>query len=412
MKISRLIVIQSVLIIAFLSFFPSCKKNEGQGKNYSYFVSKQYATEYNEAYITSMIDLASIAVPDIASIKPLVTSDIGIYKIIYKTTVNGNQIKASGLICVPKTPGAYPVLSFQNGTNTVNTSAPSESPLSYTYQLVEFIASMGYVVVIADYPGFGESADIPHPYLITEPTVKSLVDLLYSVKEMVDSEFPGLTLKNEYYLLGYSQGGWATLALHKSLEQNYNADFNLSGSSCGAGPYDLQQLLQGMINKSTYPMPVYLAYIVHAYSAYNQFTNPATDIFSEPYASRINLLFTGLLSSDQINNQLTTSVADLINADFLSGFTTSVKYSSVRSALINNSVAAWHTYKPVLLVHGGNDTQVDLISTENMYNAMIQAGTSQDIIKKTIVQGVDHGDGAIPCMIKGILFLNDLHNLQ
>jgi pimeloyl-ACP methyl ester carboxylesterase len=240
--------------------------------------------------------------------------------------------------------------------------------------------------------------------------VKSLVDLLFSVKEMAGSELPGVTLKNEYYLLGYSQGGWATLALHKALEQDYSTDFNLKGSSCGAGPYDILQLLQGMINKPTYPMPVYLAYIVHAYSYYNQFTNPAGDIFNEPYASRVNTLFTGLLSSDQINNQLTTSIPGLIKADFLSGFMTSANYSSVRNALINNSVAAWHTYKPVLLIHGGNDTQVDPASTENMYNAMIQAGTSQDIIKKTIVPGVDHGDGALPCMIKGILFLNDLRN--
>jgi pimeloyl-ACP methyl ester carboxylesterase len=122
------------------------------------------------------------------------------------------------------------------------------------------------------------------------------------------------------------------------------------------------------------------------------------------------LLFTGLLTSDQINFQLTTSISGLITEDFLSGFMTSANYSSVRNALINNSVAAWHTYKPVMLVHGGNDTQVDPVSTGNMYNAMTQAGTSQDIIKMTIVPGVDHGDGVIPCMIKGILFLNDLKN--
>jgi pimeloyl-ACP methyl ester carboxylesterase len=409
MKIDRIIIKQAISIVLFLSLFSSCKKEE-QGKNYSYFVSKQFVTDYNKSYIDNLLNLASIAIPDIANLKPLVTGDISIYKIVYKTTIKGNQINASGLICLPKTPGAYPVLSFQNGTNTVNASAPSASPLSTDYQLVEFLASMGYIVVIADYPGFGESSDIPHPYLIAEPTVKSLVDLLYSVKEMVGSEFPGVALKNEYYLLGYSQGGWATLALHKALEQDYNTDFNLMGSSCGAGPYDILQLLQGMINKSTYPMPVYLAYIVHAYNFYNQFTNPASDIFNEPYASRVNLLFTGLLTSDQINNQLTTSVSDLINADFLSGFMTSANYASVRNALISNSVAAWHTYKPVLLVHGGNDTQVDPASTENMYNAMTMAGTSLDIIKKSIVPGFDHNDGAIPCMISGVLFLNDLHN--
>lgn len=411
MKINRIILIPSVFIVLFLSFFTSCKKDDNI-TTYTYFVSKQFAVEYNKGYITNLIDLAAVSIPDIAGIKTLMKEDISVYKVTYKTKVNGNQINASGLVCVPKAPGEYPVLSFQNGTNTINAYSPSQSPLDYTYQLVEFIASMGYVVVIADYPGFGASSDIAHPYLVREPTVQSLVDLLYTVKEVAGSELPGITLKNEYYLLGYSQGGWATLALHKALEQNYNSDFTLAGSSSGAGPYDITVLLQGMVNKSTYPMPYYLAYIVNAYISYNQFTNPVTDIFNEPYASRVSTLFTGAQTADQINSQLTTSIPGLINADFLAGFMTSAKYSSVRSALSSNSISAWKTAKPLLMVHGANDTQVDPVSTENMYNAMILAGTSTDILKKFVVPGVNHGDGAIPCMIKGILFLNTLHSIK
>jgi len=409
MKINRNLLLLSISILLVSPFVTSCKK-EDNAPAYSYYVSKQFAVEYSTAYLNSMIDIVTASLPEIASLKTQIKSDIKAYKIIYKTTVDGNQIDASGLIIVPTTQGNYPVLSFQNGTNTVNASSPSESPLDYNYQLVELIASMGYVVVFADYPGFGESAQIPHPYLIKEPTVRSLVDLLYSAKEMVGQEFPGITLNNDYYLLGYSQGGWATLALHKALEQDYSSDFNLKGSTCGAGPYDIELLFGNMVNKPTYPMPYYLAYIVNAYSAYNQFTNPVSDIFNEPYASRLSTLFTGSLTSTQINSQITTSISGLITPDFLSGFNTSPKFSSVIAALNNNSVSAWHTNKSLLLIHGGNDTSVDPISTENMYSSMIQSGTSTDICKKVIVPGVDHGDGLLPCMIQGITFLNNLKN--
>jgi pimeloyl-ACP methyl ester carboxylesterase len=409
MKINRNVLLLAVSILLVSPFVNSCKK-EDHAPTYAYYVSKQFAVQYTAAYLNSMIDIVSVSLPDIASLKPLIKSDIKVFKIVYKTTVNNNQIDASGLIIVPVTPGNYPVLSFQNGTNTLNASSPSESPLDYNYQLVELVASMGYVVVFADYPGFGESARIPHPYLIKEPTVRSLVDLLYTAKEMVSQEFPGLTLNDDYYLLGYSQGGWATLALHKALELDYSSDFNLKGSTCGAGPYNIEQLLESMIDKPTYPMPVYLAYIVNAYSAYNQFTNPVGDIFNEPYASRLSTLFTGNLTSAQINSQLTTSISGLITPDFLSGFNTSAKFSSVINALNNNSIEAWHTNKSLLLIHGGNDTSVDPISTESMYSSMIQSGTSPDICKKVIVPGVDHGDGLIPCMIQGILFLNNLKN--
>ena len=393
----------ALFIISFFAVV-SCRKNDN-GPDYSYFVSKELSVSYNKGYISNLLNTVNV-------LKPLVVSDVNIYRLVYKTTINGNQIEASGLVCVPTTPGNYPVLSFQNGTNTVNAYAPSEFAINYPYRLIEIVASMGYVVVIADYPGFGESYQIPHPYLVAEPTVRSLIDMLYAVKELFISELTDVSLINEYYLLGYSQGGWATLELHKAMEQDYSGDFYLKGSTCGAGPYNIYLLLQGMVNATTYPEPVYIGYIVNAYTAYNQFTNPAADILNEPYASRIGSLYKGTYNSDEINAQLTTSISGLITPGFISGFATSAKYSSIRDALNTNSVSAWHSYKPLLLIHGEKDTSVDPSSTENMYAAMLQAGTSPDICKKEIFPGVDHGDGIAPCMIRGILFLNNLRNAK
>jgi pimeloyl-ACP methyl ester carboxylesterase len=409
MKIRGGIFKLSVITALVIVFSYSCKK-EDTAKTYSYFVSKKLLVEFKKDYITSMLDLASIQIPQIAAIKSHVVSDISVYRVVYKTTINGNEINASGLLCVPATPGDYPVLSFQNGTNTVYAAAPTESPSEYTHQFVETIASMGYIVLFADYPGFGESTQIPHPYLVKEPTVRSLVDFLYTAKEIGSSEFPGITFRNEYYLLGYSQGGWATFALDKALESDYASDFNVKGVSCGAGSYNIPMLLESTLNKQTYPVPAYLAYIVNAYTSYGQFTNPASDIFSATYASKISSLFNGQLSLDQIDTQLTTSVPDLLNPDFISGFETAAKYAPVMDALVNNSITAWHTLIPILFTHGEQDTQVDPVSTENMFNDMIAAGTSPDICKKTTVPNVDHGPGAIPCMLGGLLFLDNLKN--
>jgi pimeloyl-ACP methyl ester carboxylesterase len=158
----------------------------------------------------------------------------------------------------------------------------------------------------------------------------------------------------------------------------------------------------------TYPMPVYLGYILNSYTSYNQFTNPVSDLFNEPYASRLSSLYNGFLTSDQINNQLTTSVPGLITLDFLAGFAGSQKYASVRDALNTNSITGWQTNIPLLLIHGGKDTQVNPVSTENMYSEMIRAGTSPGLCKKVIIPDVDHGDGVAPCMIQGILFLQNL----
>lgn len=396
-----------VSVIFIITLITSCQKDD-QDPDYSYFVSKEETSTYTKTYITNLINAASATIPEVSSLKSFVKGDVIIYKIVYKTTVDGKEISASGLVCVPVTPGEYPVLSFQNGTNTVNALSPSEFAINYSYQMIEIVASMGYIVVIADYPGFGESADIPHPYLVKEPTVQSLIDMHFAVKEMIAGELDGIVLKDEYYLIGYSQGGWATLALHSAMELDYSNDFNLAGSACGAGPYNISLLFEGMTTVTTYPMPVYLGYILNAYTSYHQFTNPVTDIFNEPYASRVSSLYTGLLGSDQINAQLTTSIPGLLNSDFISGFATSVKYSSVREALNRNSISPWHTFKPLLLVHGEKDTSVNPVTTENIYSSMIAAGTSPEICKKIIIPGADHGDGVAPFVMQSIQFLMNL----
>jgi len=396
---------QRLIFIVLLSLLiiPSCRKESGSGN--SHYVSKELVLTYPSSYINSLIVNASSVYPDFNNIRQLFSNAVKVYKLVYRTKVGGKDIEASGLICIPDSPGDYPVICFQNGTNTLNAYAPSMLATMTSYQMIEVVASIGYIVVIPDYPGFGASSQIPHPYLVSEPTVTSIVDMLSALKEIMVSGFPGSTLKNEYFLIGYSQGGWATMALHKALETTYSNDFKLYGSVCGAGPYDIKYLMQSMIGVQTYPMPVYLGYIVNAYEAYNQFDNPVTDILNEPYASRLSSLYTGLLTSDQINAQLTTSVSGLLTADFINGFASSSKYSSVRSSLVANSISPWHTYKALYMLHGGSDTQVSPSVTNYFYDSMIASGTSPSILTKEILPGLDHGDGVVPCLLKGLQFI-------
>ena len=192
MHFNRLLSRFLVPVLLLTSIVTSCKK-ENQGPSYSHFVSKEQKLNLSVTYINSFIDNASVYYPEINSLKQYVAKDVNIFKLIYKTTINGEEINASGLICVPSVPGEYPVLSFQNGTNTLNSLAPSNYVLDPAYQMVEIIASMGFIVVMADYPGFGESVQIPHPYLVKEPTVQSLVDMLFTVKEIAGNELPGVT---------------------------------------------------------------------------------------------------------------------------------------------------------------------------------------------------------------------------
>lgn len=118
-------------------------------------------------------------------------------------------------------------------------------------------------------------------------SLKSYLDMLRAIKEGSDTEIPGISIKNEYYLPGYSQGGWATLCLHKAMELDH--------------------------------------------------------------------IFFG---------------------------------------------------------HGQVDTDVNVSTTETMYDEMINAGTLTDFCKEVLYPGLDHGGAFLPCITDGLLFLLNIKNQQ
>lgn len=403
MKISRYIIRLSLFLVFVTVLVSSCRKDTAPV--YKHYISGERAVSYSGEDVINLLDFAAGFFPEIGEIRPHVTSGIDVYRMVYLTEAGGKMIEASGLVSIPSANGRYPVLSFQNGTNTLHSDAPTRKVTDVSYTLVEIMASLGFIVVLPDYPGFGSSSQIPHPYLITEPTVRSVTDMFRALEEAAGIEFPGVTVENEYYLLGYSQGGWATLALHKELELTYSQEFRLAGSACGAGPYNIYNLFAGMTDAATYPMPAYPAYIVNAYSAYNEFSIPVNEIFNDPYASELGSLFRGTYSAGQINSRLTTSIPGLFRAELLSGLASSPDYSQVRDALLRNSISGWKTFRPLLLAHGDADTSVPVDSTEDMYSEMMDSGTSPEVCSKSVYSGLEHDEALIPCMMEGLAFL-------
>jgi|WetSurMetagenome_2_1015567.scaffolds.fasta_scaffold13959_2 pimeloyl-ACP methyl ester carboxylesterase len=398
-----------ILIAGSIPALQSCKeKTVDPFSDNTYLVSATRAVTMTKSNVQTLITTFASAYPEINSIYADIKTGIVVYSIKYNTTFQGENIVASGLVVVPDAVGSYPVISFQNGTNTVYSNAPSVNPLYTLYQMVECIASEGYVVVIPDYIGFGASKDIFHPYLHKESTVKSIVDMLYSVKELDEDVAKDATFLNEYYLLGYSQGGWATLALLDALENDYQSDFTVKACCCGAGPYDISYFNSYVLGLTTYPMPSFLAYIAKSYSDHGFFTNPLSDLFQPAYVTAIDNYFDGMHSTTQINEALTTSIASLFKADYISGYASDSKFQSVRDALSVNSIEPWNSSVPLLFTHGTDDVYVPPVISENMHNAMINAGTSSTTCTYITIPGKDHTGAIVPSCIAGLNLFNSL----
>lgn len=389
-----------------LLLMQSCRKDPGPDPfaDNDYLLSSDLLMMRTKENIVSVLTLAATQYPAVGDIIDDIISGVNIYSITYRTIFMGEEVTASGLVCIPSVPGTYPVLSFQNGTNTLHSAAPTADPQALQFQMIEYIASTGYVVIIPDYLGFGASKQMAHPYLHKESTVQTVVDMLYAVTEFDQDVAKDITITDESYLIGYSQGGWATLALVDALENDYSADFTVRAASCGAGPYDLGYVNSYVLGQTQYPMPVYFAYIANTYSLYDLYSVDLADLFNAPYAGRIPGLFDGLHSPEQINAELSVNITELFKAEYISGYSTSATYQSVRNAMTVNSIQGWDSNVPILFLHGTADVQVMPVLSENMHNAMTTAGTNPVTCLYVTLEGLGHGTGSVPAVLAGLEF--------
>jgi hypothetical protein len=105
------------------------------------------------------------------------------YRLEYLTTdATGKEILASALLSVPAKAARArsPVISYQHGTLFRNAEAPSNHATPDEPAVV--MASQGYIVVAADYVGYGVSRGAPHPYLLSAPSAAVVLDLLTAQK--------------------------------------------------------------------------------------------------------------------------------------------------------------------------------------------------------------------------------------
>jgi pimeloyl-ACP methyl ester carboxylesterase len=401
--------IYSVLCVIAVFGITSCTLFDNESQipitENKYLISYTQVASYPQQLVKLYFDSVGKKYPDAAGISQKVQYGFWVYKLNYKTEFKGQDVVASGLVCIPMSTGTFPLLSFQNGTNTLHSEAPSVNYNDSLFLMIEAVSSLGFVVAMPDYLGFGASKDMFHPYLEKTSTIQTVTDMFRAVKEMASPSYLNFTLSKDTYLMGYSQGGWATMALTNELETKLSSEFNLKASSCGAGPYDLTLICKTILGQQTYLQPYFMAYILNSYILNKSITNNYADILNAPYSGSgiIPGLFDGTKDASYINSKLTTTVNDLFTQDFRANFETGNNFSSLRTALADNSVKAWKTTKPILMVHGQGDTFVTPLVSTNIYSGFIALGVSTTLVNYVPVPLLDHDEAVVPW---GVLSLN------
>jgi pimeloyl-ACP methyl ester carboxylesterase len=287
----------------------------------------------------------------------------------------------SGLMWVPFSlfkSLSVPIISYQHGTQVYRGSAPSRfnpNPLSilsspdqsgalqaYVEDIVgALMAAAGYIVVMPDYPGFGDSTE-PHPY-VTMALGTSVKDALAAAARALTGR---VTSNGKIFLTGYSEGGYATMAGARALQ---GARVSVAAVVPGDGPYDLSGvMLDQMRNGANVKEPAYLLYTTFGYNAvYGDTAINYAALLQPTFAAYITGgLFDGTHTNAQVQAlELPTTPSQMLTDAAIS--TLLAPGGSVTGLLADNDGwVGWTPTGPVVMVHCPTD---DIVPYQNALNA-------------------------------------------
>jgi alpha-beta hydrolase superfamily lysophospholipase len=347
------------------------------------------ATVKKETQAEMLKTLAQMA--DRNEFSKLVKHGVKTYRLTYATTCDDKIVNASGLIYIPEgLEGKAPLISLQHGTTFIKRDAPSTSE---SFSGMEYFASAGYITIMPDYIGYGESSKIFHPYYDRKHSAACVIDMIKATKEFLIKE--NIPFGEQLFLAGYSEGGYVTLAAAKELETHPISGLKLTAVAAGAGGYDLEEMLRSVTTKTYYAYPSYLAFVLMAYNQTYHWDKPLTYFFQPKYAEALEKHMDGKNDGWYLNSKLTTTVTSLLDTTFYKRIKSGTEPDLLK-VLKENSASGWETSLPIKLYHGTNDEIIPYHNSEVTLQKFKASG-SKNVELKLIPQG-SHASSFVPML--------------
>ena len=395
---------KTLRILALFLIIINCSKSDETNEskpvvNNKYLISSELLRSHS-ASILGIVASAVVSLDDLSA--PL--KNIEAYKIKYKTTdIDGSEIEASGVVFVPQGDAEMPIVSYQHGTISDNDNAPSnvENLGNDEYTIMAVFSSFGFVVSMPDYIGYGDSVASEHPYEHGNSLGSTSYDMLKATKEFLTNE--EVKANNKLFLLGYSEGGYATLALQKYLENK--GDLSITHSLPGAGAYNKTEFSKTILNQDIeLPHMANYLWVLYTYNRiYENLRRPWSDYVVAPYAE----VLTNINSKDitQISlDEFETNPQKLFTADLLKNLNDETDEAFL-SALSDNDLLDWTPIAPITFYHGTEDQFVYPLNSISTAAALKEKSAEVTYVP---MEGENHFTGSVEYFKRVRIKINEI----
>lgn len=322
---------------------------------------------------------------------PAAVCAVKLYRVTYNTLNPDNRnaaAKASGLLALPVVPDrSCAVVLWSHSAELTAANVPSRPDASVEARLViAALAGQGYAVLMPDYLGKGSFPGV-HPFFLPESEARAGGDLLSAGRKACAQL--NVRLQPRTFLAGWSQGGQATLALLKLLEER--GDTTVRAAAPVAGIYDLYLQWQAWLTRPHAPLvPALMLYTLKAYEKHLRLDGLYGDAVQPQYAD-LALGVKRLLDTDSGARAIQMTPHNAVEL-FAPGFRREawLGVTPFYRALRRSEVYAWRPRTLVRFYYG----QADDIATPDQ--ALLAAGYMQglgaNVVAVSAGAGAGHGE--------------------
>ncbi|MGB1247811.1 MAG: alpha/beta hydrolase [Chitinophagales bacterium] len=331
-------------ILFLVSFFFNTNAQENQ-----FLVSSEFIASYTTDQLDSLWKENSIK-----QIIAPVNYAVDVYEIIYNSRWHdGSTIKASGFYFLPQNPEEKLATMIMNhGTELRKEQKHSIRGLQ---AVCTAFATDGYAALYPHYIGLGKG-DSSHLYQMNDSEAYSNIDMLRAVREF--NQENDVVTNNQLFITGYSQGGHATMAAHKMIQEEYYNEFTVTASAPMSGAYDMTGV-QSDVMFEPYDYQGYLPYLLLSVEKqYDVWDGDIYEIFKPEYRDIIKeKVVNGEHGLRGVSDLLPEIPADMIIDSLVNEFVNNPDFVFNEKLALNNNYD-WKPETPMRLCYCDADEQV------------------------------------------------------